>query len=110
MIDFSKIKTTSIHQREHKVFVKDFPSLEDRIKNLRNKDIDEIASTIKAARKNNIEVLVMIGGHVVKTGMGVYLIDLLNRGFITHLAANGAAAIHDFEIAMVGETSEDVAK
>jgi len=52
----------------------------------------------------------MIGAHVVKRGLSPILIDLMERGIITHLASNGAAVIHDFEIALQGNTSEDVAK
>ena len=52
----------------------------------------------------------MIGGHVIKTGMSPYIIDLIKRNIITHVASNGAASIHDFELAYQGGTSEDVAK
>ncbi len=54
-------------------------------------------------------VVVMIGGHVVKTGLAPLLLDLMRRGVITHLAMNGSAAIHDYEVARWGGTSEDVA-
>ena len=54
-------------------------------------------------------IIVMLGGHVVKTGIGPVLVDLMKRGVITHLAMNGSAAIHDYEIARFGGTSEDVA-
>jgi hypothetical protein len=49
-----------------------------------------------------------LGAHVVKTGLGPILIDLMERGFVSALATNGAAIIHDFEVALVGSTSEDV--
>jgi hypothetical protein len=49
-----------------------------------------------------------LGAHVIKTGLGPTLIDLMERGFVSALATNGAAVIHDFEIALVGATSEDV--
>jgi hypothetical protein len=52
----------------------------------------------------------MLGGHIVKTGLAPLLIDLMKRGVITHLAMNGSAAIHDYEIARFGATSEDVAR
>jgi hypothetical protein len=51
----------------------------------------------------------MLGGHVVKTGLAPLLIDLMRRGVVTHLAMNGSAAIHDYEVARFGATSEDVA-
>jgi len=53
-------------------------------------------------------VVVMVGGHVVKTGLAPILIDFMRRGIITHIAMNGAAAIHDYEITRWGGTSEDV--
>ncbi|MCC6928830.1 MAG: hypothetical protein IT359_07555 [Gemmatimonadaceae bacterium] len=54
-------------------------------------------------------MIVMLGGHVVKTGLTPVLVDLMRRGVITHLAMNGSAAIHDYEMARFGATSEDVA-
>jgi hypothetical protein len=50
----------------------------------------------------------MIGAHVIKRGLSLLLVDLMERGFITHLAGNGAVSIHDFELCLIGETSEDV--
>ena len=55
-------------------------------------------------------VVVMIGGHIVKTGVAPVLIELMKRGIITHVAMNGSGAIHDYEIARFGATSEDVAR
>lgn len=66
--------------------------------------IDAIAAA--AGRRG---VIVMIGGHVVKTGMGPLLLHLMRRGVVTHLAMNSAASIHDFELCAYGGTSEDVA-
>ena len=54
-------------------------------------------------------VVVMLGGHVIKTGLGPLLIELMRRRVVTHVAMNGSAAIHDFELAAYGGTSEDVA-
>ena len=67
--------------------------------------VDAIAEAARAQRS----VVVMLGGHVVKTGLAPVLLDLMRRGVITHVAMNGSAAIHDFEIARFGATSEDVA-
>ncbi|MEW5915638.1 MAG: hypothetical protein AB1762_04500 [Gemmatimonadota bacterium] len=67
-----------------------------------------MAAIVEAKRKRRA-VVVMLGGHVVKTGLGPVLIDLMHRGVITHLAMNGSAAIHDYEMARFGATSEDVA-
>jgi hypothetical protein len=51
----------------------------------------------------------MLGGHVVKTGLAPVMVDLMKRGIVTHIATNGSAAIHDYELARFGATSEDVA-
>jgi hypothetical protein len=67
-----------------------------------------VAAIVDAARRRRA-VIVMLGGHVVKTGLAPLLIDLMQRRVITHLAMNGSAAIHDYEIARFGATSEDVA-
>lgn len=68
-----------------------------------------IESWEEAVRRERAVVL-LLGGHVIKTGCSPFLIDCVARGWVTHLAFNGATAIHDFEIALFGETSEDVAE
>lgn len=63
---------------------------------------------VRAARAGR-GVVLMLGGHVVKTGLSPVLIELMRRQIVTHVAMNGSAAIHDYEIARFGATSEDVA-
>lgn len=67
--------------------------------------VDAIANAVREERA----VLWMLGGHVVKTGLAPLVLDLMRRGAVTHLASNGSAAIHDYEMARWGGTSEDVA-
>lgn len=67
-----------------------------------------IRDAIVEAHRADAAVVCMLGGHVVKTGLNALLIDLLERGVITHLASNGSAVIHDYEMARFGATSEDV--
>src|SRR5258706_8866682 len=71
-------------------------------------DLRNLLSAIHIARKQRRAILWGIGGHVIKVGLGPVLIDLMKRGFVTGIAMNGAALIHDFEIALAGNTSEDV--
>src|SRR5438445_2557361 len=71
-------------------------------------DLRHLLRAIHAARKQRRAILWGIGGHVIKVGLGPILIDLMNRGFVSGIAMNGAALIHDFEIALAGNTSEDV--
>lgn len=72
--------------------------------------IDLLAQRVRAAREKGASVLMMMGGHVVRAGVGPCLIRLAEEGYITHFAFNGATAIHDFEFAMIGATTESVAK
>ena len=73
------------------------------------RDFLRVASAIADAVRQSRAVVVMLGGHVVKTGTGRLLIELMRRRVITNLAMNGSAAIHDYEVARWGGTSEDVA-
>jgi len=109
MIDFSKIKTYPISQRKNLVTLKDMISPEASPPPFENPDLREVAERIVEARKNRRPVLWMMGAHVIKSGLSLIVIDLMKRGVITHVASNGAVTIHDFEIALIGETSEDVA-
>src|SRR5215472_14509968 len=67
-----------------------------------------LLSAVQAARKQRKAILWGMGGHVIKVGLGPVLIDLMDRGFVSGIAMNGAALVHDFEIAFGGNTSEDV--
>jgi hypothetical protein len=75
---------------------------------LAGKDLRSACSSICKAQENNRSVGIALGGHVIKTGCGPYLIDWIERGIVTSVSMNGSAAIHDFELALVGKTSEDV--
>jgi len=73
-------------------------------------DFRSVVAAIASAARRQRAVVVMLGGHIVKTGVAPLLIDLMERRVITHLAMNGSGAIHDYEIARFGATSEDVAR
>ena len=73
-------------------------------------DIRKVASSIIKARRNDRAVVLGMGAHPIKVGLSPIIIDLMKKGVITALAANGASIIHDFELAYIGMTSEDVAE
>ena len=73
------------------------------------RDFRAVIDAVATAARRKRGIVVMLGGHVVKTGLAPLLIDLMKRGVITHLAMNGSAAIHDYAVARFGATSEDVA-
>ena len=73
-----------------------------------NPDLDSLCEAILKARKHNASVILMYGAHVIRRGLGKFMIRLMEEGLVTHLATNGAGAIHDFELAMIGATCESV--
>ena len=118
--DLSKVRTIPVATRPNKVRAEEFasPPAADRsfaafVRSLpdvlKSRDFRQVVDAVVRARRAGRAVLVMLGGHVVKTGVGPLLVDLMRRGIVTDVAMNGAAAIHDYEIARFGATSEDVA-
>jgi len=71
-------------------------------------DLRAVAAAIALAARADSGVVWGLGAHVIKTGLAPVIIDLMERGFVSALAVNGAAVIHDFEVALCGATSEDV--
>jgi len=113
------VRTYPLASRKSKVSIRDFarPSganasfarFLDSLPNfLAVEDLRNLLSAIHIARKQRRAILWGIGGHVIKVGLGPVLIDLMKRGLVSGIAMNGAALIHDFEIALAGNTSEDV--
>jgi hypothetical protein len=119
-ITFDNIETYSIKDRFSKVNITDFAkplnkssSLEDLLRALPEiligKDFREFVDHFRKAIQEKNAIIWMMGAHVIKCGINPLIIELIRRGYITHLAMNGACVIHDVEIAMWGITSEDVA-
>jgi len=118
-LDFSRLTTASVRDRNHKVGTDQFARLAepaagaadvlDTMPDLLGAAVlRRLARRIVEARDGGHPVLLGFGGHVVKTGLSPLIIDLMERGFVHALATNGSGAIHDFEIAAVGHSSEDV--
>lgn len=118
-IDLSRISTYPLASRPSKVTADDFAkplagdsSTREFLDSLPNilaaRELGELASLIQDAKQKGRAVIAGLGGHVIKTGLAPVLIDLMRRGYVTAFAMNGSAMIHDFEIALVGATSEDV--
>lgn len=118
-LTFGAVRTYPLTSRTSKVSVRDFakpPAVNasvtkflDSLPNfLAAQDLRLLLAAIHRACKQRAAVLWGIGGHVIKVGLGPVLIDLMKRGFVSGIAMNGAALIHDFEIALAGNTSEDV--
>ena len=117
--DLSGVKTYPLKSRTSKVSVDDFSrpvgpdssvgALLDSLPDvLAGAAFKAIVRAIRDAKRTEGGIVWGMGAHVIKTGLGPVLIDLMERGFVSAIATNGATIIHDFEIALVGATSEDV--
>jgi hypothetical protein len=113
------VSTYPLASRPSKVSLENFAtpiqedsSLKDFLNSLPNilavQSLRELAVRMRRARELQKPIIWGIGGHVIKTGLAPVIIDLMKRGFVTAIAANGSVLVHDSEIAMVGSTSEDV--
>lgn len=118
-LDFSRIRTVPVARRPNKVRAEEFARppaagqsfrafLDSLPDILQAQSFRAVVDAVASAARERRAVVCMLGGHVVKTGLGPVLIDLVERGVITHLASNGSAVIHDFEMTCWGGTSEDV--
>jgi hypothetical protein len=120
-IDLSKVKTYSVKDRKSKVALGDFAkptagdqSVGDFVKNLPSilsgQSFKEFLDDYVRSIESKSTILLMMGAHVIKVGISPLIINAMKKGWITHLALNGACVIHDVEIALWGITSEDVAE
>jgi len=117
--DLSGVNTYPLKSRRSKAQASDFAhpvappatiaSFIDSLPNvLAAADFKAVVRAIGDAKQRDAGIVWGLGAHVIKTGLGPVLVDLMERGFVSAIATNGAAVIHDFEIALVGATSEDV--
>lgn len=117
-VDLKKIKTYSIKKRRNLVNIgqfgksiefKDFNKFIDSLpKVLAADNLRNVIDNIVKAHNKNHQVVLALGAHVIKCGLSPIVIDLMKRGIVTAVAMNGSGAIHDYEISLIGETSEDV--
>lgn len=118
--DLSAVRPVPFSSRANKVSLEQFGKVLDRAPEIARfiaawpdllgaDDLRRVVDRWAGAVENDRAVVFLLGGHVVKTGCSPFLIDAVRRGWVTHLAFNGATAIHDLEIALFGATSEDVA-
>jgi hypothetical protein len=120
-IDTSKIRSYSLKGRQSKVRITDFAkphpkgcSFLDFFSSLPDilaaRHLKDVAAAIVQARRDGRPVMLGMGAHSIKVGLNPVIIDLMERQIITSLSLNGAGIIHDFELAFIGQTSEDVDK
>lgn len=106
LIDRSRLDVRPLSGRSHDI---DMRSIKPLVKGeWAHGSINAVAGRINASKHSGGAVVMMMGGHVIRSGAQRFIIDLLERGYITCLAMNGSCVIHDFEYAMIGATTESV--
>jgi hypothetical protein len=118
-VQLDEVATYPLASRKSKVSVDTFArvprrnaSIRDWVKSLpailAGESFRGVIDSLRRAKANRLPIVWGLGGHVIKVGLAPILINLMDRGYATAFALNGAAMIHDFEVALVGSTSEDV--
>jgi len=118
-LNLESVSTYPLTSRPSKVSLNDFArpieetsSIEDFLASLPNilgvQSLHSVAAQMRRAKQLGKPIIWGLGGHVIKVGLAPVIIDLIRRGFVSAIAANGSVLVHDAEIAMVGSTSEDV--
>ncbi len=110
MFDRSRLRIRPLAERAHDLPLDSFLYLNDPVEPLPDPALPQLAARIVAARRAGAPVILMMGAHVVRSGVSRHIIDLMARGLITHIGMNGAGPIHDYELALAGATTESVAR
>ncbi len=106
IFDRSRLRILPLNERQHKL---DLSAVRKLVAvEVTNTALAEVGRAIARARAEGSAVVLMLGGHVIRAGVQPYLIDLMERGFVSCIALNGSGLIHDYEFALVGATTEDV--
>ncbi|MFT5444389.1 MAG: hypothetical protein ACI8W3_003444 [Myxococcota bacterium] len=106
IFDRSRLNVLPLSERNHKL---DLSSKRKLVEvEATTPALKTVGHAIARAKERNSSVILMLGGHVIRSGVQEYLIDLMERGLVSAIALNGAGLIHDYEFALVGATTEDV--
>ena len=108
VFDRSRLQLAPITQRGQDILASEVIAPAAPASAYKHTDWDRLMRSIREARTNQRPRILFFGAHLIKLGLSRFIIDLMEQGFISHLATNGAGAIHDFELATVGGTSENV--
>jgi len=108
--DRSRLRLRPLAERVHDMSLEDVLPLDAEVPPFPDPNLEKVAERIAAARRRGRPVILLMGAHVVKQGLSRFVINLMKRGILTHVGGNGACAIHDFELALTGATTESVAR
>ncbi len=110
LFDRSRLRLRPLAEREHDMHLDSVMALDAPVAPYTHANLPLLADCMVAARKAGRPLILMMGAHVIRQGNSLFLRELLRRGLLTHVAGNGACAIHDYEMARIGATSESVAR
>lgn len=106
----SRLRLRSLAERDHGLKLDHWLELESETPPFEDPRLRQVARSLVQAREAGASRILMMGAHLIRAGVNRHLIDLMERGYINHLAMNGAAVIHDYELARIGATTESVAR
>jgi hypothetical protein len=110
LFDRSRLQIKPLAERIHDLHTNWWLPLDAPVPAYDHPQLADLARRLHHAKEQGAPRILMMGAHVFKAGMNLFLIDMLERGFITHIAMNGAGAIHDYELTRIGSTTESVAR
>jgi hypothetical protein len=110
IFDRSRLRLRPLAERVNGLTLDHWLSLEAEAPPFVHADLAEVARRLAGAKVSASARILMFGAHLLRAGVSRHIIDLIERGFISHIATNGAGAIHDYELARIGATTEDVAR
>ena len=110
IFDRSKLRILPLTERVHDFHLDEVLPLDAQVRLNDSAEMRTVARRVVEARRNGRPVIMMMGAHVIKTGLSRYVIDLMQHGMLTHIGMNGACVIHDYEMALIGANTESVAR
>jgi len=108
IFDRNKLEIMPLSERNHDLTYANIIDLTPY--QIKHEAFAHVSKAIYKARSNNASVILMMGAHVIRSGVQKYIIDLMKKGFISCIAMNGAGLIHDYEFALIGKTTESVSR
>ena len=110
IFDRSALRILPLAERKHDLEISNWLELSSDTPHFEHPDLAVVAEKIRTARSQSRAVILIMGAHVLRAGVNRHLIDLIERKLVSHIAFNGAGAIHDYEVARIGATTESVAR
>jgi hypothetical protein len=110
LFDRSRLKIQPLSARQNDLTLERWLRLDDPTPEYAHPDLATVAQRLHAAKTAGASRALIMGAHVIRAGVNRHIIDLIQRGFLDHVAMNGAGAIHDYELSRIGATTESVAR